>query len=163
MYDIVMMQRGDWEAVRRIYAEGIATGNATFETTIPEWEAWDRAHVQTCRLTARMAGEVVGWAALTPVSGRCVYAGVAEVSIYIAEAARGKGIGKALLTELVKQSEAANFWTLQAGILRENKASRALHQSCGFREVGYREKIGQMNGLWRDVILMERRSARVGI
>lgn len=156
----------DWQAVRAIYLEGIATGNATFETGAPDWEKWDRDHLADCRLVARKDGRpfgrVVGWAALSPVSGRCVYAGVAEVSVYIAEAARGQGVGKALLQALVEDSESHGIWTLQAGIFPENTASLALHKSCGFREVGRRERIGQMDGVWRDVVLLERRSRIVG-
>lgn len=156
------MKAEDWKAVRAIYVQGIATGNATFETDVPDWEEWDGTHVQTCRLVARDGDQIVGWAALSPVSGRCVYAGVAEVSVYVAAAARGKGVGKALLRALVEESERSGFWTLQAGILPENAASIAVHKACGFREVGRRERIGQMNGVWRDVLLMERRSRIVG-
>lgn len=149
-----------WEAVARIYGEGIATGNATFETTVPEWAVWDKGHTATCRFVALdNAGQVTGWAALSPVSGRCVYAGVAEVSVYVAAAARGRGVGVALLRHLIAASEADNYWTLQAGILRENAASLALHERCGFRVVGYRERLGQLAGVWRDVMLLERRSA----
>jgi L-amino acid N-acyltransferase YncA len=148
----------DWPAVQAIYAEGLATGIATFETAVPTWEAWDSAHRPGCRLVAREAGRLLGWAALSPVSKRPVYAGVAEVSIYIAGDARGRGVGKALLLALVAESEKVGIWTLQAGIFAENRASRALHRSCGFREVGLREKIGQRGGVWHDTILMERRS-----
>jgi L-amino acid N-acyltransferase YncA len=164
--NVEQMTPQDWQAVRAIYLEGIATGNATFETDAPDWEKWDRDHRQDCRFVARKDGRpfgrVVGWAALSPVSGRCVYAGVAEVSVYIAEAARGQGVGKALLQALVEDSESHGIWTLQAGIFPENTASLALHKSCGFREVGRRERIGQMDGVWRDVIFMERRSQVVG-
>jgi phosphinothricin acetyltransferase len=156
------MQPADWPAVRAIYREGIATGNATFETEAPEWEQWDSGHLPICRLVARRDGQIVGWAALSPVSGRCVYAGVAEVSVYVAAAARGQGVGKALLAALVAESERAGLWTLQAGIFPENAASLALHRACGFREVGRRERIGQMHGVWRDIVLMERRSKIVG-
>ena len=159
---IETMKPEDWEAVRAIYQQGIATGNATFETEPPEWETWDASHLQKCRLVARAGSQVLGWAALTPVSGRCVYAGVAEVSVYVARAARGRGVGKALLNALITESEQNGIWTLQAGIFPENAASIALHKACGFRGVGYRERIGQMNGVWRDVILMERRSKVVG-
>ena len=153
----------DWDAVRAIYREGIVTGNATFETDAPAWEAWDKGHLRACRLVARAGGRVMGWAALSPVSGRCVYAGVAEVSVYVSASARGQGIGKALLGALVEESERAGLWTLQAGIFPENMASIVLHRAHGFREVGRRERIGQMNGVWRDVVLMERRSKAVGI
>ncbi|GAB4573609.1 MAG: GNAT family N-acetyltransferase [Anaerolineae bacterium] len=162
MITIAPMQPADWPQVAAIYREGIETGLATFETSVPEWEEWDRAHLPDCRLVARQAGRVVAWAALSPVSSRRVYAGVAEVSIYVSAAARQQGIGKRLLRALVAASEAAGFWTLQAGILRENRASVALHESCGFRIVGIRERIGLLHGVWHDVILMERRSLVVG-
>jgi L-amino acid N-acyltransferase YncA len=156
------MKVEDWGSVRSIYREGIATGNATFEKDVPEWQEWDRRHLGDCRFVARREGQVVGWGALSPVSSRCVYAGVAEVSIYVAASARGEGIGKTLLRALIEESERQGIWTLQAGVFPENEASIALHKACGFREVGYREKIGQMNGHWRDVILLERRSEVVG-
>ncbi len=151
------MTAADWPAVRAIYLEGIATGNATFETAAPEWERWDAGHLKTCRLVVRVDGEVVGWAALSPVSARVVYAGVAEVSIYVAQRARGKGLGAELLRALVAESEAHGVWTLQAGIFPENAASIALHRRAGFRIVGTRERIGCVDGRWRDVVLMERR------
>jgi L-amino acid N-acyltransferase YncA len=153
----------DWTAVRSIYLEGIATGHATFEKTAPEWDDWDARHLRSCRIVARSAREVFGWAALTPVSGRCVYAGVAEVSIYVAERARGRGIGLELISALVKASETQGVWTLQAGIFPENQASIALHKRAGFRIVGTRERLGQMDGRWRDVMLMERRSRIAGL
>ena len=155
------LRREHWDAVQRIYLEGIATGNATFQTTAPEWEQWDHGHLPACRLVALEGDRVVGWAALSPVSSRCVYGGVAEVSIYVEEKARGAGVGKRLLTALIDASEAAGLWTLQAGIFPENTASVELHRKCGFRLVGVREKMGKMNGRWRDVCLMERRSAVV--
>ena len=157
------MRSEDWEAVRAIYREGIATGNATFETDVPDWEAWDKSHLRACRLVAKAGGQVVGWAALTPYSSRRAYAGVAGLSIYVSASARGQGIGRALLGALIAASEQAGLWTLQAGIFPENTASLALHRACGFREVGRREHIGQLNGVWRDVVLMERRSKVVGI
>jgi phosphinothricin acetyltransferase len=160
---IEAMQAGDAEVILAIYSEGIASGNATFETRVPVWDDWNRAHRPDCRLVARSNGEVIGWAALTPVSGRCVYAGVAEVSVYVAAAASGQGVGKMLLAALVEASEAAGLWTLQAGIFPENAASIAIHKACGFREVGYRERPGQLHGVWRDVLLLERRSRVVGI
>lgn len=160
---IRVMQVGDWPAVREIYSEGIATGNATFETEPPEWTRWDAGHRPDCRLVAEAGEQVVGWAALSPVSARRVYSGVAEVSVYIAATIRGRGVGKALLEALVQQSEHSGIWTLQAGILPENLSSIALHKSCGFREVGVRHKIGQRNGVWRDVLLLERRSSLVGV
>ena len=157
------MTPSDWDAVRAVYLEGVATGNATFETAAPEWERWHASHRQDCRLVAYDESGVIGFAALSPVSARAVYAGVAEVSVYIAEGARGQGIGAALLNELIRQSEAAGIWTLQAGIFPENTASLALHARFGFREVGRRERIGRRDGRWRDTILMERRSATVGL
>ena|SRR5215469_15267502 len=152
----------DWGAVRAIYLEGIATGNATFATSAPEWEEWDRTHLPLCRLVVR-SGAVLGWAALSPVSRRQVYRGVAEVSVYVAERARGKGVGTALLSTLVTNSEREGIWTLQAGIFPENEASIQLHKQAGFRIVGVREKLGRDLGRWRDVILMERRSVRAGL
>lgn len=152
-----------WDAVRAIYREGIDSGNATFETDTPDWQVWDEKHLQQCRLVASVDDRVVGWAALSPVSSRWVYRGVAEVSIYIATSARGQGIGKALLRALVDESEAASIWTLQAGIFPENAASVALHKALGFREVGIRKHIGKMGDTWRDVLLMERRSEVVGV
>jgi len=160
---IISMKAEHWPDVKAIYESGIATGNATFQTGAPAWEEWDAAHIKTCRLVAVEQDEILGWAALTPVSGRCVYAGVAEVSIYISESARGKGLGSILLNALVAESEQHNFWTLQAGIFPENVASIRLHEACGFRMVGRREKIGQMLGVWRDTVLLERRSNTVGV
>lgn len=157
------MSPADWPEVRQIYAEGIATGNATMESEPPSWEAWDRAHRPDCRLVAREAGPVLGWAALSSVSERCAYGGVAEVSVYVAAVVRGKGIGAALLEQLVRASEEAGLWTLQAGIFPENTASLSIHQRCGFRVVGVREKLGRLRGAWRDVALLERRSSSVGV
>ncbi len=155
---IVPMLDPHWPAVREIYEEGIATRNATFETTVPEWPEWDTQHLRTCRLVALRGGKIVGWAALSAVSSRQVYRGVAEVSVYIAGGAKGQGIGSALLAALIAESERNGIWTLQAGILAENAASIHLHEKIGFRIVGRREKIGQLDGQWRDTILMERRS-----
>jgi phosphinothricin acetyltransferase len=160
---ISRMKPEDWPAVEVIYQGGIATGNATFETSVPPWVTWDSSHLRACRLVARVGDEVVGWAALSPVSGRCVYAGVAEVSVYVARERQGQGIGKRLLQDLVQASEAEGIWTLQAGIFPENEISIGLHEKCGFRIVGRREGLGQMQGVWRDVVLMERRSKAVGI
>ncbi len=162
-FSIDKMKDEDWSEVQSIYREGIATGNATFETDVPDWEHWDRSHLRHCRLVARKEGQVIGWAALSPVSGRCVYGGVAEVSVYVAASVRGRGVGKALLQALVEESERKGFWTLQAGIFPENTASIALHKHCGFREVGRRERLGQMHGVWKDIIFMERRSDVVGV
>jgi L-amino acid N-acyltransferase YncA len=148
----------DWEHVRSIYLEGIATSQATFETRAPSWANWDSAHLPAPRLVAISEEHVVGWAALSPVSSRAVYAGVAEVSVYVGNDSRGQGVGKVLLESLLVDSERNGIWTLQATIFPENVASRNLHKSCGFREVGRRERIGKMNGVWRDTILLERRS-----
>jgi len=152
----------DWEQVRAIYVEGIATGHATFETGAPQWEKWDSEHLARARLVARDGPAILGWAALSPVSGRCVYAGVAEVSVYVATSARNRGIGRALLEGLIRASEAEGIWTLQAGVFPENASSLALHRRCGFREVGRRERLGKLGDTWRDVILLERRSRTVG-
>ncbi|HXI88602.1 MAG TPA: GNAT family N-acetyltransferase [Blastocatellia bacterium] len=156
------LNNDDWAIVKAIYLEGIATGNATFETEAPDWEAWDRNHLSFARLAARSGDEVVGWAALSPVSSRQVYAGVAEVSVYVAAAARGMGVGRSLLVALIEEAERDGIWTLQAGVFPENLASIALHKSCGFREVGRRERIGMLRGVWRDVILLERRCLTIG-
>ncbi len=160
--EIVPMTPADWDGVRAIYEEGIATGNATFEKSAPEWEQWDGAHLPRCRLVARQ-GDLVAWAALSPVSSRCVYAGVAEVSIYTAARARGQRVGLALLSTLIEASERENIWTLQAGIFPENAASIALFRKAGFRMVGSRDRLGWMDGRWRDVVLMERRSQVIGV
>jgi L-amino acid N-acyltransferase YncA len=162
-FEIRALLSDDWPAVRDIYAEGIATGNATFETVVPAWAKWDSGHLQSCRLVARNGQRILGWAALSAVSGRCVYSGVAEVSVYVASAARGRGVGKMLLQSLVEESERCGIWTLQAGIFPENVSSIALHKSCGFREVGRRQRLGQLAGVWRDVLLLERRSSTVGV
>ena len=152
----------DADAVLRIYAEGIDTGIATFETRVPGWQEWLDEHLEDCRLVARDGGEVLGWAALSPVSDRCVYGGVAEFGVYVAATARGRGVGKVLLAALVESSEKAGYWTLQGGIIAENTASIALAESCGFRRVGRRERLGQLGDEWRDVVLVERRSSVVG-
>ena len=160
---IEAMTPGHWGAVSKIYEEGIGTGQATFETEVRPWEEWDRSHLESCRFVAVLDGTVVGWAALSPVSDRCVYGGVAEVSLYVGAQARGKGIGRDLLARLVQSSEDNGIWTLQAGIFGENAASVRLHEALGFRTVGVRERLGRMNGVWRDVLLMERRSRTVGV
>lgn len=157
------MMQEDYDSVAEIFSQGIATGNATFETQIPDWEKWDAAHIRSCRIIATVNNVVTGWAALIPVSSRKVYAGVGELSIYISNAYRGLGIGNSLLERLIDESEKEGFWTLQAGIFPENTASIRLHQNHGFRIVGYREKIGQMDGIWRNTLLLERRSKVVGI
>ena len=156
---IVAMQPNHWPEVEKIYQDGIDTNQATFETQTPTWETWDNGHLETARLVALDENEtVLGWAALSPVSKRHVYRGVAEVSIYIAMDQIGKGLGKALLTELIQQSEDAGIWMLQAVTFPENKASVHLHQSLGFRLVGHREKIAQQHGVWRNTVMLERRS-----
>jgi len=153
-----------YEAVKQIYAMGIATGNATFRTQAPTWKEWDENHLKIARLVALGEdGNVIGWAALTSVSGSCAYAGVGEVSVYIHLNQRGKGVGKNLLEALIMESEKQNLWTLQASIFPENLASLKIHEQCGFRQIGYREKIGQLKGVWRDTILLERRSQTVGV
>ena len=150
---------GDWPAVQAIYEAGIAAGDATFETTAPDWPAWDAAHLADHRLVARDDdGRVVAWAALAPVSDRCAYAGVAENSIYVDPEAQGRGVGRALLTALVTSAEQGGIWTVQTGIFPENQPSVRLHEACGFRVVGVRERLGRMDGRWRDVLLLERRS-----
>jgi phosphinothricin acetyltransferase len=156
--EVVPLAPAHWEAVNTIFREGIATGDATFEEASPDWAAWDASHLAICRFVALAHDEVVGWAALAPVSERCVYGGVAEVSVYVAAGARRLGVGSALLAELVAASEREGLWTLQAGVFPENEASIRLHKRQGFRVVGTRERLGQLNGIWRDVVLLERRS-----
>ena len=149
---------GEAEAVLAIYDEGIATGNATFETVVPPWPDWDATHLAEHRFVACTDNQVVGWTALSPVSDRCVYSGVAENSVYVAAQARGCGVGRLLLETLVRGSEEAGIWTLQTGIFPENAASIRVHQSCGFRVVGHRERLGRLEGRWRDTLFLERRS-----
>lgn len=165
-YKIDEMNPSDWEQVKNIYLEGIKTGIATFrtESDLSSWENWDNGHINSCRLVARSGNDILGWVALSPTSNRCVYSGIAEVSIYIKEKYKGKGIGTALLQNLISLSEENGFWTLQSTIIRENNASISLHKKCDFREIGIREKLGKMNnGIWHDVILMEKRSKVVGV
>ena len=159
---ISVMTVDDWEVVRSIYVTGIATGQATFETEPPTWTNWNNAHLPAPRLVAISDERIVWWAALSPVSARHVYAGVAEVSVYVAEETRGQGIGALLLEALVRESEQNGIWTLQASIFPENAASISLHNSCGFREVGTRKRIARMKGVWRNTLLFERRSKLVG-
>ncbi len=147
-----------WEAVARIYGDGIATGQATFEAAVPEWEAWDASHLPDHRFVALLDGEVVGFAAVSAVSDRCVYAGVVENSVYVAADARGQGVGRSLLQRLIASTEAAGIWTIQTGIFPENEASRGLHESVGFVVVGTRRRLGRLAGRWRDVLFLERRS-----
>lgn len=160
---IKRMHSKDWTSVARIYKEGIETGLATFEQEVPEWATWDNNHLDSCRWVGRIGEEIVGWAALSPVSSRCVYGGVAEVSVYVATNFRGRKIGEKLLKKLVIESEKEGFWTLQSGIFPENKASIKMHENAGFRKIGYRERIGELHGVWRDNLLMEKRSDKVGI
>ena len=157
------MEQADWEQVALIYLEGINTGKSTFQGEVPPWEIWDAGHIKTCRLLACEGSEVLGWAALTPFSSRAVYSGVADLSIYIGEKHRGQGVGRLLLAAIIEESEKLGFWTLQSKIIGENTASIELHKKCGFRVIGYKEKLGRMpNGIWHDIVLMERRSNTMG-
>lgn len=153
----------NYPQVAAIYTEGIKTGMATFETSIPNWEKWDASHLPFGRIVVMDNTTIMGWGSLAPVSSRCVYGGVAEVSVYVAEHARGKGYGKKLLLELIKISEENGLWTLQSGIMKANEASKQMHLKCGFRVIGYREKIGKLNGEWLDNVILEKRSNRIGI
>jgi L-amino acid N-acyltransferase YncA len=157
------MKPDDWYLVAEIYREGIATGNATFQKDVPSWEEWDANHIQAGRIVLRSEESILGWAALSPISGRCVYKGVAEVSVYVSSRHMGKGIGSLLLGALIEASEQHGYWTLQSGIFPENRASIKLHENHGFRIIGHREKIGMMDGAWRDTVLLERRSKSVGV
>ncbi len=157
------MQASDWNTVAKIYQEGIATGVATFETTVPTYESWDVAHMNSCRLIASDKDQILGWAALSPVSSRCVYGGVAEVSVYVASVSRGKGVGKLLLQKLIEASEDEGLWTLQSGVFPENTGSIELHKKIGFRYIGKRERVGKLHGIWKDNLLFERRSEIIGI
>ncbi|MGH9932032.1 MAG: GNAT family N-acetyltransferase, partial [Pyrinomonadaceae bacterium] len=148
--EIRSLDPADWEFVRGIFLDGVATGQGTFETAAPTWQQWNDAHLPAPRLAAVANGKVLGWAALSPISARLVYAGVAEVSVYVSSEARGQGVGTELLTTLVKESEKNGIWALQASIFPENVASVSLHKLCGFREVGTRRRIGQLKGIWRD-------------
>ena len=159
---IEAMEVDDWISVAKIYKAGIDTGMATFETEVPSWEQWDKQHIETGRLVARNKDNILGWAALSAVSSRCVYGGVAEVSVYVAQEARGNKIGEYLLRQLIDESEAEGYWTLQSGIFPENNSSIRLHEKLGFRKIGFREKIGQLHGVWKDNILMEKRSEKTG-
>ena len=161
-FEIRDFQKLDFGAVREIYQQGIDTGQATFQTRVKEWIEWDQSLLPVCRRVAVERGRVIGWAGLTAVSSREVYDGVAEVSIYIAAGKRGQGVGQLLLADLVRQSEAHGFWTLQAGIFPENEGSLQLHLNNGFREVGLRKEIGRVGDQWRDVLLLERRSTNAG-
>ncbi len=157
------LKETDWEQVSRIYQEGLDTGNATFELDLPNWNDWNAGHIKECRTIAEIGNNAVGWSALSPISSRCVYGGVAEVSVYVSTNFSGQKIGTRLLERLISDSEDNGIWTLQAGIFPENKGSLVIHERLGFRKVGYREKIGKMNGVWRDTILLERRSDKTGV
>lgn len=161
--DIISVSKEHFPEIAEIYRQGIETGNATFETSVPNWEDWDKSKLKHSRFVAVIDNIIVGWAALSPVSDRCVYGGVAEVSIYISNAHKGKGIGKELMLKLILESEIHGIWTLQSGMFPENEATVALHKSAGFRVVGHREKIGKLGNNWRDTIIMERRSKTIGI
>lgn len=161
--EIRPITKDNFSEVVDIYKQGLATNIATFQNDLPQWEDWNKGHLDFCRISIYENNKMLGWTALTPVSSRCVYAGVAEVSVYIAQNERGKGIGKILLNELIKQSEANGIWMLQSGIFSENQSSIKLHEKCGFRMVGYREKIGKKNGIWKDNVLMEHRSKNIGV
>jgi L-amino acid N-acyltransferase YncA len=163
-YTIVAMKPSDWEQVGEIYMEGIQTKIATFQAELPTWQQWDKGHSSACRLVAKEGDTVLGWAALSPVSDRAVYAGVVNVSVYVGQSYRRIGVGEALMLELIRQSEEAGYWTLESRIIRDNVPSLKLHEKCGFRTVGVRERLGQMDtGRWHDVVLVERRSQTVGI
>jgi L-amino acid N-acyltransferase YncA len=162
MTNIELMLPAHWAEVKRIYEEGIATGQATFQTEAPDWDQWHSSHLPDLRFVLLEGGQVAGWAALTPVSGRCVYAGVAEISVYIGEKFRGRMYGDQLLDHLIRESEMQNIWTIQAGIFPENIASIKLHLKHGFRVIGLREKLGKQHGEWRDVNILERRSSVAG-
>ena len=153
----------DWESVANIYKEGIETGVATFETNVPTFNSWDHAHMQTCRFVAEENNTILGWVALSPVSSRCVYGGVAEVSVYVSKKSRGKGLGKILLQHLITASEQQGIWTLQSGVFPTNFSSIKVHEAVGFRLIGKRERIGKLNGKWIDNVLFERRSSVIGI
>ena len=157
------MTTSDWSSVKKIYEEGIATGFATFEKDIPSYDSWDNDHLSSCRIIAETSNEIMGWAALSPVSSRCVYGGVAEVSVYVSDSSRGLGIGKLLMQELIDLSEKEGLWTLQSGIFPENEASIRLHEQVGFRRIGHRERVGKIDGEWKDNVIFERRSKKVGI
>ena len=158
MLDVRDLRAGDWPEVARIYREGIETGNATFETEVPSWEEWDTTHLAEHRFVAERDGRVVGWVALLPVSSRECYSGVAEVSAYVSEDARSQGVGRELLTAAIESAERGGIWTLQTSVFPENEVSLRLLRRFGFREVGRRERIGRLHGIWRDTVLVERRS-----
>lgn len=156
------MTASDWQAVSKIYAEGISTGFATFEKDIPSYQSWDAAHMQSCRLIATDDNAILGWAALSPVSSRCVYGGIGEVSVYVGKDCRGRGVGKLLMQALINESETEGLWTIQSGIFPENEGSIELHKKAGFRYIGKRERVGKLDGVWKDNLLFERRSTTIG-
>ena len=156
------LEEKDWTHVSEIYKQGLDTENATFQLEVPSWSDWNNGHLISCRIIAEIDTKIIGWAALSPVSSRCVYGGVAEVSVYVSNDFSGQQIGTKLLNKLILESEENGIWTLQSSIFPENKASLKIHKKLGFREVGYREKIGKMKGVWRDTILLERRSSKIG-
>ncbi len=157
------MSKNDWQSVSTIYGDGIATGYATFEKDIPSYETWDKTHMDNCRLVVEKDNIILGWAALSPVSSRCVYGGVAEVSVYVVKNNRGLGVGKMLMEKLIEESETEGVWTLQSGIFPENLDSIKLHEKVGFRYIGKKERIGQLDGVWKDNLLFEKRSDKVGV
>ncbi len=161
--EVILINEQNFGFVQQIYIEGLSGGMATFETDIPCWDKWNKSHLEYGRVAAYEDGKMRGWAALSPVSSRCVYGGVAEVSVYVGKDAQRKGVGKFLLENLIRISEEEGIWTLQSGIMPQNQASIILHQKCGFRMIGYREKVGQLDGIWTDNVLLERRSKVVGI
>jgi len=163
MIEIRPILDSDWERIKTIFEEGIETGLATFETKAPDWKTWNSDHLSECRLLAHEGAEILGWAALSQVSDRCVYGGVAEVSVYVSSSRRGLGVGHGLLNSLAFCSESNGYWTLQSGIFSENHASIRLHEKAGFRIIGFRERIGKIKGQWMDNILMERRSNKIGV
>lgn len=165
MKDLIIrkMLAKDWDSVAKIYQEGIDTGIATFETKVPTFENWDKAHMSNCRFVAEQKNEILGWVALSPVSNRCVYGGVAEISVYVSRNSRGKGLGKVLLEHIVSASEQEGIWTLQSGVFPTNHGSIKLHETTGFRMIGKRERVGKLHGQWVDNVLFERRSSVVGV
>ncbi|PXX30717.1 GNAT family N-acetyltransferase [Arenibacter sp. ARW7G5Y1] len=161
--EIRKMKNSDWPSVAEIYRQGMDTGFATFEKVVPSFEVWDAAHLEAGRLVAAKGETILGWAALSPVSSRCVYGGVAEVSVYIGQGSRGQGVGKLLIQQLIVESEKAGLWTLQSGIFPENKGSVELHRKMGFRFIGKRERVGKRDNVWKDNLLFERRSTIIGV
>ncbi len=157
------LKKEDWAEVTLIYKQGLETENASFQSEVSNWSNWNDEHIATCRIVAELNDKIIGWSALSPVSDRCIYGGVAEVSVYVASNNAGQKIGTELLNNLITESEENGIWTLQAGIFPENKASLRIHEKLNFRKVGYREKIGKLNGVWRDIVLLERRSKKMGI